>query len=339
VRSVRTVRIVERLLATGFLMVAIAIFVFFVMRYLPGDPVDLIMGQEGNVPQEQIDALRRQYGLDQPLFVQLGNYLRNLVRGDLGTSVVQRRAVHELLLARLPATIELSLGAIIVAVVIAVPVGVVSAYWHNSAVDRVSMAITFIGVSMPPFWLGIVLIIVVSAQWQLLPVGGRIEIGLEPAQITGLYVVDSLLTGNSQALFSSLKHLILPSVTLGAPVAAVLARVLRSSMLDALAQDYVRLARAKGADELIVVLKHAFRNALIPSTTILGLEVGSLLGGNMIVETVFSWPGIGRLTVESIFARDYVVVQGVVMVYVFIFVLVNFLVDIAYTLLNPRITL
>lgn len=335
----RAARIVERLIATGLLIVAIAVFVFFFMRYLPGDPVDLIMGQEGNVSQQQIDLLKAQYRLDEPVYVQLTSFLGNALRGDLGTSIVQRQPVMDLILARFPATIELALGALFFALVIALPVGILSAYWRNSPVDRFSMAAAFIGISMPAFWLGIVLMMIFGVHWKLLPVGGRAAVGMEPEHVTGLYVLDSLLTLDGKALVNSLKHLVLPSVTLGAVMAALLARVVRSSMLDALSQDYVRLARAKGVHELLVVGKHALRNALIPTVTILGLEVGTLLGGNMIVETVFSWPGIGRLVVDAIFARDYPLVQGVVVIYACTFAIANLAVDIAYTYLNPKITL
>lgn len=335
----RAARIVERLIATGLLIVAIAVFVFFFMRYLPGDPVDLIMGQEGNVSQQQIDLLKAQYRLDEPVYVQLTSFLGNALRGDLGTSIVQRQPVMDLILARFPATIELALGALFFALVIALPVGILSAYWRNSPVDRFSMAAAFIGISMPAFWLGIVLMMIFGVHWKLLPVGGRAAVGMEPEHVTRLYVLDSLLTLDGKALVNSLKHLVLPSVTLGAVMAALLARVVRSSMLDALSQDYVRLARAKGVHELLVVGKHALRNALIPTVTILGLEVGTLLGGNMIVETVFSWPGIGRLVVDAIFARDYPLVQGVVVIYACTFAIANLAVDIAYTYLNPKITL
>ncbi|MDI3341577.1 MAG: ABC transporter permease [Sphaerobacter sp.] len=335
----RAARIVERLIATGVLMLAIAVFVFFFMRYLPGDPVDLIMGQEGNISQQQIDLLKAQYRLDEPLHIQLASFLGGVLRGDLGTSIVQDKPVGGLILARFPATIELALGALVFALAVALPIGTLSAYWRNSPIDRLSMASAFVGISMPGFWLGIVLIMLFAVHLKLLPVGGRATVGLEPQHITGFYLLDSLLTRDGRAFIDSLKHLILPSVTLGAVMAALLARVVRSSMLDALSQDYVRLARAKGVHEVVVVAKHALRNALIPTVTILGLEIGTLLGGNMIVETVFAWPGIGRLVVDAIFARDYPLVQGVVMIYACTFALANLAVDIAYTYLNPKIAL
>ncbi|HEY5669844.1 MAG TPA: ABC transporter permease, partial [Anaerolineales bacterium] len=205
--------------------------------------------------------------------------------------------------------------------------------------DRVSMASAFLGISMPGFWLGIILILFFSVRLNWLPVQGRIDFDANLQDITGYFVLDSLLSGNREALISSLKHLILPSITLAAPVAAVVARVLRSSMLETLRSDYVTLARSKGATEWSVVLKHALRNALIPTVTVVGLQVGILLGGNMVVETVFGWPGLGRMVVSAIFDRDFPLIQGSVMIYAFTFVMANLIVDVLYTYLNPKISL
>ncbi|RLC67540.1 MAG: peptide ABC transporter permease, partial [Chloroflexi bacterium] len=205
--------------------------------------------------------------------------------------------------------------------------------------DQFSMAGAFLGISMPAFWLAIILILLFSVRLHWLPVQGRIAYGTGLQEVTGFYILDSLLTGNRAALVSSLKHLFLPSVSLGAAVAAIVARVLRSSMVEVLRQDYIMLARAKGQTEFLVVMKHALRNALIPTVTVVGLQTGALLGGNMIVETVFGWPGLGRLVVKAIFERDFPLVQGTVMVYAFTYVMANLIVDILYTYLNPKITL
>jgi peptide/nickel transport system permease protein len=220
---------------------------------------------------------------------------------------------------------------------IALPIGVISAVKQNSWLDRISMSGAFLGISMPAFWLGIILILIFSVQLGWLPVQGRIarNVGLE--QMTGFFVLDSILTGNMAALRSSILHLTLPSIALGAQVAAVIARVLRSSMLETLRSDYVTLARSKGAPEGRVVLKHALRNAMIPTVTVVGLQIGILLGGNMVVETIFGWPGLGRMVVQAIFDRDFPLIQGAVMVYAFTFVTANLIVDILYTYLNPRI--
>ncbi|MBE0410220.1 MAG: ABC transporter permease [Anaerolineales bacterium] len=335
----RAVKILERILATIPIMFGVAVVVFLFMRLSPGDPVDIMMGSGGVISEGEIERLQREFNLDRPLPVQLGLFLQGAIRGDLGNSYIQRRPVTDIIVDRLPATIELALGALIFALVVAIPIGIISAVKQNSLIDQTTMAGAFLGISMPAFWLGIVLIIIFSVQLKWLPVQGRIGFGMNLEEVTGFYVLDSILTGNREALISSLKHLALPSVSLGAAVAAIVARVLRSSMLEVLRQDYITLARAKGQLETLVVIKHALRNALIPTVTVVGLQVGVLLGGNMIVETVFSWPGLGRVVVSAIFDRDFPLVQGAVMIYAFIFVMANLIVDILYTYLNPKITL
>jgi peptide/nickel transport system permease protein len=335
----RAVKILERVLATIPIVLGVAILVFFFIRLTPGDPVDIMMGQGGAVSEGEMEQLRKEFHLDEPLGVQLWLFLKSLARGDLGYSYILRRPVTELIAERLPATIELATGGLILSLLIAMPIGIVSAVRQNSSLDRVSMAGAFLGISMPGFWLGIILILLFSVRLHWLPVQGRIGFDAQLEEITGYFVLDSLLTGNQAALISSLKHLILPSITLGAPVAAVVARVLRSSMLETLRSDYVVLARSKGAPEWMVVLKHALRNALIPTVTVVGLQVGILLGGNMIIESVFGWPGLGRMVVSAIFDRDFPLIQGSVMVYAFTFVMANLIVDILYTYLNPKISL
>lgn len=335
----RAISIIERLLATVPIVFGVAVIVFLFMRLTPGDPVDIMMGQGGVVSAGEIEQLRKEFNLDKPLHEQLWLFFKDAVRGDLGYSYIQKRPVTTLIWERLPATVEMALGGLIIGLLIAIPIGIISAVRQNSMVDRLSMTGAFLGISMPAFWLGIILLLIFSVYLQWLPVKGRIAYNVYLEQITGLYVLDSLLTGNWPALSSSLKHLALPSITLGASLAAVVARVLRSSMLETLRSDYVVLARAKGAREQRVVLLHALRNALIPTVTVVGLQVGVLLGGNMIVETVFSWPGLGRLVVSAIFNRDFPLVQGAVMVYALTFVLANLVVDVLYTYLNPRISM
>jgi peptide/nickel transport system permease protein len=336
---VKAVKILERILATLPIMFGVAIIVFFFIRLTPGDPVDIMMGQGGAISTGEIEQLREEFHLNEPLHVQLWYFLRDAVQGDLGYSYVLKRPVTELIAERLPATIELALGALFFSLVIAFPIGIISAVRQNSLLDRISMSGAFLGISMPGFWLGIVLILLFSVYLQWLPVQGRISVGVRLEEQTGFFVVDSILSGNIEALKSSLLHLILPSVTLGAAVAAVIARVLRSSMLETLRSDYVTLARSKGASEWVVVLKHALRNALIPTVTVLGLQIGILLGGNMVIETVFGWPGLGRMVVKAIFDRDFPLIQGSVMIYAFIFVMASLIVDILYTYLNPKISL
>lgn len=333
----RLVKIIERILIMIPIVVGVAVIVFLFMRLMPGDPVDIMMGQGGAVTADEMERLRQEFNLDKPLHIQLGLFLGDLLRGDLGYSYIQKRPVVDVIAGRLPATIELALGGLIVSLIIAVPIGIISAVRQNSWLDRLSMAGAFLGISMPGFWLGIVLLLLFSVQLHWLPVQGRIAHDANLQVVTGYFVLDSLLTGNREALASSLRHLVLPSITLGAPMAAVVARVLRSSMLETLRADYVTLARAKGAPEWGVVLRHALRNALIPTVTVVGLQVGVLLGGNMIVETVFGWPGLGRTVVSAIFDRDFPLVQGAVMIYAFIFVMTNLVVDVIYTYLNPKI--
>lgn len=335
----KAIKILERILYIFPIMLGVAVMVFVFMRLTPGDPVDIMMGQGGMISAGEIENLRREFHLDEPIATQLWYFLRDLAQGDLGYSYIKKQPVTTLIGDRLPATIELAVGALLFALAVALPIGVIAAVRQNSLLDRLSMAGAFVGISMPGFWLGIILILIFAVNLQWLPVQGRIAYEVQLQSVTGFYVLDSLLTGNGPALWSSLRHLLLPSITLGAAVAAIVARVLRSSMLEILRADYVKLARAKGASEDRVVLVHALRNALIPTVTVVGLQVGVLLGGNMIIEAVFGWPGLGRLVVEAIFNRDFPLVQGAVMIYAFTFVVANLVVDLLYTYLNPKIAL
>lgn len=335
----RAVKVLERILATIPIMFGVAIVVFMFIRLTPGDPVDIMLGDSGTVTTGEMEQLRSEFHLDEPLHIQLWLFLKDAVRGDLGYSYVLKLPVTTLIAERLPATIELALGALFFSLIIAFPIGILSAVKQNSLLDRLSMGGSFLGISMPGFWLGIILILFFSVRLGWLPVQGRIDFDAQLQEVTGFYVLDSIITRNKEALVSSLKHLVLPSIALGAAVTAIVARVLRSSMLETLRSDYVTLARSKGASETSVVMKHALRNALIPTVTVVGLQVGILLGGNMIIETVFSWPGLGSMVVDAIFNRDFPLVQGSVMIYAFIFVMANLIVDLLYTYLNPKITL
>lgn len=335
----RWVAIARRLLTALPLAAGIVLVTFFLLRLMPGDPVDIAMGAAGNVTQEEIDSLRQSLGLDRPVWDQAGVFLYGLVRGDLGESIRSRTPVTELLKQALPATLELSFAAVLLSVLIALPVGVMSAVRPRSLWDRVVMSGAFLGISMPPFWLGLVLMTIFSVMLGWLPTSGRLDAGVTVPTITGFLLLDTLLTGRWAEFGQAVRHLILPALTLGAELTAILSRVVRSSMLEVMGMDYIRTARAKGLAEWKVVLRHALRNALIPSVTILGLQFGVLMGGNMIVETIFSWPGLGRLVVDAIFARDYPVVQGAVLLYAITFLLINLLVDVLYTWLSPRIDL
>ena len=314
----------------------VAVLAFFSLHLLPGDPVQIMLG-DTNTSAAVMQSLRREMHLDRPLYVQLGLFLGQLARGDLGTSIVQHRPVAAMIGEALPPTIELTAAALVVATLVAVPLGLASALRPGSWIDRGVLSVSLLGASMPGFWFGLLLILFLSVDVRLLPTSGQIDATLAVAQPTGFLLVDGLLAGDRAALGSALRHLLMPAVTLGVVFAAVLTRTVRSSMVEALRRQYVTTARAKGVAETSVVLKHALRNALIPAVTVAGLQIGELLGGNMIVETVFAWPGLGRLVVSSIFARDFVVVQIAVMLYAVTYVAANLAVDIAYTMLDPRL--
>lgn len=320
-------------------MLGIAVIVFVVMRLIPGDPVDIIIGQGGAATQQDLDRLREEFHLDRTLPEQLVLFLSDALRGDLGTSFVKRRPVSRILVDAMPATIELAAAALLVALLVAVPIGVLSAVRQGSWIDRLSMAGAFLGISMPPFWLGIIAILVLAVRVDWFPTSGRIDFAVFLEPVTGFYVLDALLTRNWAAFWDALRHLFLPAVTLGAALMAVIARVMRASLVEVLREQYILVAHSKGLASRSVVLRHGLRNALIPTVTVLGLQIGVLLGGNMIVETVFAWPGMGQIVVDAIFSRDYPLVQGAVMLYALIFVLANLSVDVLYTYLNPRIAL
>jgi len=330
--------VAQRVLAAIPVAIGVAVVAFLFLRFLPGDPVEIMLG-DSQVTESQIQDLRQQLALDRTVPEQLGLFLTGLLRGDMGRSFVHAKPVTQLIRDTLPATIELTLVTILIAMTIAVPVGIVSALRAGSWLDRTVLSGALLGVSMPAFWFGLLLILLFSVQLQLLPTSGRLAATIMIEPRSGFLLIDTLLAGDWRAFVSALRHLVLPALTLGVVFAAVLARVVRASMIEALSRDYVTTARAKGLGERIVVIKHALRNALIPALTVTGLQIGELLGGNMIVETIFSWPGLGRLVVSSIFARDYVVVQAAVMFYALTYVVVNLVVDALYTWLNPRIAL
>lgn len=330
-------QMINRLLQLIPVVIGVTLIVFALMHLTPGDPVQSMFAGEGSVSEEDLDRYRRELGLDRSLPEQYMSFLQGLVRGDLGMSFVQRQPVKDLIVGRLPATIELTVAAILVSLIIAIPAGVLAAVRRHSAVDQVGTVGSLLGVSMPDFWLGLVLMLLFGITWKVLPISGRIPLGMAPTHITGLYVVDAALTGDWPAFVAALRHLLLPAVTLGTAMAALTMRVMRSSMLEVINQDYITFARAKGLSGTTVVVRHALKNALIPTVTVVTLNIGVLLGGNMIVESVFAWPGLGRLVVDSIYIRDYTVVQGAVLIYAVTYVVMNFLADVMYTVLNPRV--
>ncbi|GAA0076387.1 ABC transporter permease [Clostridium sp. CTA-5] len=327
--------IFKRILLLIPVLFGVSLLVFLVMHVFSSDPTSIILGQHAS--QEQILALRKQLGLDNALYIQYLDFMKGLIQGNLGDSLITKTSVSKEIFSRFPATIELAIVSIIVASLIGITLGIFSAVKQNSILDYICMGGSLIGVSMPIFWLGLILIVIFSVNLHLLPVSGRATIGIEPTRITGLYLLDSLITGNINSFLDSLKHMMLPVIALSSYSTAIIARMTRSTMLEVLGQDYIRTARSKGLIENIVIIRHGLRNALIPISTVIGLQLGSLLGGAVLTETVFSWPGIGSYTIDAILKADYPVVQGAVIIMAIIFVLVNLLVDLLYSYIDPRI--
>ena len=316
-------------------LLGVSIVVFFMVRAIPGDPAQLLLGQQAT--EEQVQQVRQNMGLDKPVIVQYGIFLADAVRGDLGDSIVTGRPVTTELLARLPATLELTAFAMLVAILVGVPVGVISAVKQYSLLDKFTSVLALVGISMPIFWLAMILIVIFFVNLGWLPFPGRLSTGYAVTSITGLVLVDSLLTLNFAAFWDGLKHLILPAIALGTIPMAVIMRMTRSSMLEVMGEDYVRTARAKGVVPWRVIFKHALRNAMLPTVTVIGLQAGLLMGGAVITETIFSWPGVGQIAAESVYRRDYAMVQGVVLYGAALFVLVNLVVDVLYGVLDPRV--
>jgi dipeptide transport system permease protein len=322
------------LLIPTFIGVSIISFVF--IRLLPGDPILLLAGERGMSPERYV-GLRAAYGYDRPIIVQYLDYLWGIVRGNLGTSIVTRRPVLDEFLTLFPATLELSFCAILFAVAVGIPAGVFAALKRGSIMDQAIMTTALVGFSMPIFWWGLLLIILFSGVLQWTPVSGRISLIYFFPSVTGFMLIDSLISGQDGAFTSAVRHLILPAIVLGTIPLAVIARQTRSAMLEVLNEDYVRTARAKGLPPRRVIGLHALRNALIPVVTTIGLQVGVLLAGAILTETIFSWPGVGKWMVDSVFRRDYPVVQGGLLLIAGIVMIVNLIVDLLYGLINPRI--
>jgi len=320
-------------------------------RLIPGDPAVAMLGE--HAAEENVERIREQLGLNRPIFLdrdalaegdlraffdsQYIRYLGRLIRLDLGSSIHRRIPVAETLASRFPATVELALLSMVIAVLIGIPVGIASAARRNSLLDSASMIGSLIGVSMPIFWLGLMEIMLFAVFLQWLPAGGRIDLSTDVKTITHLIVVDSLLTGNVEAFIDAMKHLAMPTIALSTIPMAIIARMTRSSMLDVLQEDYIRTATAKGLKERVVLFRHALKNAFLPVITIIGLQTGSLLAGAVLTETIFSWPGIGKWIYDAILGRDYPIVQGGTLLIAIIFVFFNLLVDVSYALLDPRI--
>lgn len=327
--------IIKRVLTIIPVLLGVSMLVFGFVRIIPGDPAIVMLGERAT--EENIQRVREQLGLNLPITQQYLVFLGNALRGDLGTSVLRGEKVTQELIRRFPATIELTLGAILVALVIGIPAGVVSAVRRGSAFDVVSMLLALTGVSMPIFWLGLMMVYLFSVILHVLPTGGRLPADMSFTSTTNFLLLDSLLKGDLTVFVEALRHLILPALALGTIPMAIIARMTRSSMLEVLSQDYIRTAQAKGLRNRTVVIRHALRNAWLPVITVVGLQVGRLLSGAILTETVFSWPGIGRWLVDAIYARDYPIIQGVTLMIAILFVGVNVFVDILYAFVDPRI--
>ncbi|HSI42366.1 MAG TPA: ABC transporter permease subunit [Xanthobacteraceae bacterium] len=317
--------------------IALMFITFVMVRLVPGDPIEVRTGERGISP-ERLAQFRHELGLDQPVWKQFLEYANGLLHGDFGVSIVTKTPVFQEFLTLFPATLELSLCALVFAIVLGIPAGVIAAVKRGSVFDHSVMAVALTGYSMPIFWWGLLLIMLVSEYLGLTPVSGRMDLinyYFEP--VTGFMLIDSLLSEQEGAFSAAVAHLILPSIVLGTIPLAVIARMTRSSMLEVLSEDYVRTARAKGLSPLRVVGLHALRNALIPVVTVIGLQTGTLLAGAVLTETIFAWPGIGKWLIESIARRDYPALQGGIMLISGIVILVNLVVDLLYVAINPRI--
>ncbi|MCB1472951.1 MAG: ABC transporter permease subunit [Rhodobiaceae bacterium] len=316
--------------------IGVSVIAFSFIRLLPGDPVLLMAGERGLTPERHAELLK-QFGFDRPIWEQYYDYLLGILHGDLGNSIVTKKPVITEFFALFPATVELSVCAMILAVALGIPIGIIAAVRRGSFFDHTVMTTALVGYSMPIFWWGLLLIILFAGTLQWTPVSGRISLIYFFPPVTGFMLIDSLLSGQDGAFRSALSHLILPTVVLATIPLAVIARQTRSAMLEVLSEDYVRTARAKGLSPFRIISIHALRNAMIPVITTIGLQVGVLLAGAILTETIFSWPGIGKWMVDSIFRRDYPVVQGGLLLVAGIIMLVNLTVDILYGLINPRI--
>jgi len=328
--------IIRRLRLLIFVVFGVSLITFTISHLIPGDPARLIAGERA--PEAVVERIRADLGLDAPLAVQYWRYVKAALQGDLGTSIRTRRPVLEDIRIFFPATMELALCALIFAIAIGIPLGVASAIWQNSIIDHFVRLLAVSGISTPAFWLGLLLILLFYRHLQWLPGGGRIDpaLALPPAH-SGFLLIDSLIAGDGRAFLSALRYLLLPTLTLGLVHLGIIARQIRSAMLECLDQDYIRTARANGLSSFAVVFIQALPNALIPSITVIGLALGDLLYGAVLTETVFAWPGMGSYVVESIQSLDFPAIMGFTLVVSIAYVLVNLAVDLTYMLVDPRI--
>ena len=327
--------LVRRLAGTVPVLLLISLLVFLLIHAAPGDPTLLLLGEETNAAQ--VELAKQRWGLNQPLYIQYLKFLQSAAVGDFGRSFKYTEPVMRVIMSRLPATIELAVIAIIIATVLAIPLGVWAGSRPNSWIDNLGTTFGLFGISMPSFWLAIMLILLLAGILNILPTSGRSTYGIAGPEQTGFYILDSILQKNWRAVWDGLTHIFLPALALGVNMLGILMRVTRSAILEVMNEDYVQTARAKGLQEKKVVWRHVTRNALIPVITVVGLELGTLLSGSIIVETVFSWPGSGSLLITALNARDYPLVTGLVMTYTAAFVSINLIIDGLYAVIDPRI--
>ena len=325
----------KRMLQLIPVLLGMTFIVFMIIRAIPGNPAQIILGQQAT--KESVEALTIKLGLDNPWYVQYFKYLGDLFKGDLGESMRTRAPVSDEIWPYLAATFELALFAIVIAVIIGINAGIISAWFQNSWFDYAAMILALVGVSMPIFWLGLMGQWVFAVENTWLPTGGREEVRDPINAITNLYVIDTIIQGRFDQLWQVFRHLILPGLALATIPMAIIARMTRSSMLEVMRSDYIRTARAKGQKMFWVVYKHALKNAIIPVLTIIGLQMGMLLGGAILTETIFAWPGVGRYIYDAIGFRDYPVIQSSILIVALFFVMINLLVDLLYSLIDPRI--
>ena len=330
--------VVRRLILLIPILIGLSILIFLYLRALPGSPAVALLGERAT--PETIAAIENDYGLDEPIYVQYWRYTKNIIfELDLGTSSRTRQAVTEELRLRFPATIELAIGAMIFATIFGIPLGFIAAKRYGTWIDQTSLIVSLIGISIPIFFLAIILKYIFSVRLGWLPSVGRQDPLLDAEHPTNFFILDAIITRNWEAFVDAVRHLILPAIALGTIPLAIIARITRASTLDVQNEDYVRTARAKGVSPHTVDRRHIFRNALLPITTIVGLQVGLLLSGAVLTETVFAWPGVGSWLVDAIENRDYAVLQGGILFLAVVFVFVNLFVDITYAYINPRIRL
>ena len=316
--------------------IGMTLVAFFLIRLVPGDPIETLAGERG-IDAARHAALLKEHGLDRPLAVQYTLYIGRVLHGDLGKSMITQAPVLSEFKSLFPATIELALCAILFALLLGIPAGIIAAVKRNSIFDHGVMGVSLTGYSMPIFWWGLLLILLFSVKLDLTPVSGRLDVKYFVEPVSGFLLIDSIMAGDKDAFRSALSHLILPAIVLGTVPLAVIARMTRSAMLEVLGEDYIRTARAKGLSQFRIVSLHALRNALIPVVTVIGLQVGVLFTGAILTETIFSWPGVGKWLIEAISRRDYPVLQGGVLLIGTMVMVVNLLVDLTYGIINPRI--